>query len=493
MARKHIIWLGLAIVGSFLLGGFVVANYLEQRMDEKLDRLNRSYFGKWMSQVNTTARADASTEPENSFERAANQTVNSVVYVSTRAGGSSALDKFQDVFDAPARGSGSGVVLSPDGYIITNNHVIENAGRVTVTMNDKSEYEARIIATDPNTDLAVLKIDAEALQPIRFADSDNVRVGNWVVAVGNPFNLTSTVTAGIVSAKARNIGILRGESRRSGDNVDYSIESFIQTDAAVNPGNSGGALVNLTGELIGINTAIASETGSYSGYSFAIPSNLVKKVVTDLIQFGMVQRGFVGVNIRDLDAQTARREGLKVYEGALVTGVAENGAAKAAGLREGDVIVGVSGKKVRSASELQEQVGHYQPGDRLMLDVLRGSEALQIPVVLRNVNGAPTLVQKPKVDRADMSRQLGGSVMELTKEELKERKLTHGIRLFHLQADGAAKSAGIPDGFIIQKVDRRDVLTLEALQTVLAAAEGSIYVEGIRPDGKRSYFSLKVE
>jgi len=487
----------LAGLGGVALGGVAVGAWLDSRLDDEMTRLSRNYAGRYLTDgqplVRTahTAERTAEFDPTTAFEQTADQTVNAVVYVSTRQSAVQALSKYDELFDSPARGSGSGVILTPDGFIVTNNHVIENASSIRVTLNSKEEYEARIVATDPNTDLAVLKIDGEGLPHLRFADSDKVRVGSWVVAVGNPFNLTSTVTAGIVSAKARNIGILRGQAARRND-VDYSIESFIQTDAAVNPGNSGGALVNLAGELIGINTAIASETGSYAGYSFAIPANLAKKVVTDLMQYGVVQRGFVGVNIRDLDAATARREGLKVYEGAIVTGLAPNGAGKAAGIQEGDVLLSVNGKRIRSASELQEQVANYRPGEVLSLDVLRGREQLKLSLTLRNIDGSTQLLNRPKVDRTEVGRLLGASTVELTEAELKDRKLTHGIKVFHLKTDSPLRRAGVPEGFVIQKVDRREVRTQEALQQLLAEAAGPVYIEGVGPNGKRSYYSVQL-
>jgi S1-C subfamily serine protease len=284
---------------------------------------------------------------------AAEKTTESVVFVNTViSAGDGSASGFHNFFGGTekARATGSGVILSADGYIITNNHVVEQAEMVNITLNDRREFEAKIVARDPNTDLAVLKIDTKGLKPIEFANSDEVKIGQWVLAVGNPFNLTSTVTAGIISAKARNIGILR-------KSYEYSIESFLQTDAAVNPGNSGGALVNLNGELIGINTAIATETGFYAGYSFAIPSNLVNKVVNDLIDYGVVQRGFIGVNIRDVDAILAREEGLETTEGVYITGVNPNGAAMQAGLKAGDIIQCVVGHTITGTALIQGLTG----------------------------------------------------------------------------------------------------------------------------------------
>jgi S1-C subfamily serine protease len=272
---------------------------------------------------------------------------------------------------------GSGVIASPDGYIITNNHVVEGGGKVEVTLYNKRTYIAEVLGKDPSTDLALLKIKASGLQPLRYADSDNVKVGEWVLAVGNPFNLTSTVTAGIVSATSRNINILQGM---------YSIESFIQTDAVVNPGNSGGALVNMQGELVGINSAIMSESGGYEGYSFAIPANLVKKVIRDLMEFGKPQRAMLGVTIRDVNEEIAENNQLLTVEGVLVSSVGEGSSADNAGIEKNDIIVGVNGVKTKTVSELQEQIARFRPGDSVSLDIMRNGRRLsKNDVVLKGV------------------------------------------------------------------------------------------------------------
>lgn len=272
---------------------------------------------------------------------------------------------------------GSGVIISSDGYIITNNHVIDGGGKVEVSLNNKRIYTAEVVGKDPYTDLALLKINASGLQPLRYADSDNVQVGEWVLAVGNPFNLTSTVTAGIVSAKGRNINILQGM---------YSIESFIQTDAVVNPGNSGGALVNMQGELVGINAAIMSETGAYEGYSFAIPSNLVKKIMRDLKEFGTAQRALLGVRIKDVDNEIAADFNLGDVEGVLVRTVDVGSSAEDAGLEKNDIIIGVNGVKTASVPELQEQIARFRPGDSVSLDIIRNGRQLRKGnVVLRGM------------------------------------------------------------------------------------------------------------
>jgi serine protease Do len=278
--------------------------------------------------------------------------------------------------------SGSGVIIRKDGYIITNNHVVENSEELEVSLNNKRVYKAKVIGTDPSTDLALIKIEESNLPFANFANSDQVRVGDWVLAVGNPFDLASTVTAGIVSAKARNIHILQ-------DNT--AIESFIQTDAAVNPGNSGGALVDLRGNLIGINTAIATPTGTYAGYAFAVPSNIVAKIVDDFLQFGSVQRAFLGITIQDLDWNLAKDLGLSISEGVLVNGVVRNGAAAHAGIKQNDVVVRVGDRTVRSSAELLETVATRRPGDEITVTVNRGGKEMDINARLKNSSGGETL------------------------------------------------------------------------------------------------------
>jgi len=483
------VWLALA---GFMIGGSVMAVVFHQMVRAGMEVLSKSYFQQSMQAKSAARAASLPVDGSPAFVEAAEKTVNSVVYVTTRFPGSE-KGGFGDVFQNVS--SGSGVIISPDGYIVTNNHVVEDAPEIYIVLNDNSEYEAELVASDPNTDLAVLKIDALDLPAIKFADSDQVRIGEWVLAVGNPFNLTSTVTAGIVSAKARNIGILRNQLTMK-YNVDYSIESFIQTDAAVNPGNSGGALVSLQGELIGINTAIATETGSYSGYSFAIPANLVKKVVTDLITYGVVQRGFIGVNIRDLDSKTAKAQDLKVMQGALVTGLSENGAAKTAGIQNGDIIVGVGEKPVRSASELQEQIANYRPGDFVTLRIVRGEQELQIKVQLRNISGQPQLLEGKSSDDGTENqtlKKLGANFVEPTFIELSKRKIEAGVKVTGIKEDGLLAAAGVPNDFIITKVGKVAVETVAEFYAEAKKAGNVLYLEGINTSGKKVYFAVELE
>ena len=346
----------------------------------------------------TTVSAQSSSRNYVDLTSAAEQSVHAVVHIKTTFlyrtsvwddffGGSFWEDFFNfsspfGSYEQQVMGAGSGVIISPDGYIVTNNHVVENAQDITVTLNDKREFPATVVGTDPQTDLALIKIECDGLPTLAFGNSDNVRIGEWVLAVGNPFNLTSTVTAGIVSAKARNLDIL-------GENT--SIESFIQTDAAVNQGNSGGALVNASGELIGINSAIASHTGYYTGYSFAIPSNIARKVVSDLKIYGMVQRAVLAVTIQEVDNNVAQELNLSQVKGVCITSVAEDGAAARAGLQQYDVITAINGTEVNSVSELREVMAQYSPGDRVEVAYLRDGASRKTPLTLLNSEGTTEL------------------------------------------------------------------------------------------------------
>jgi Do/DeqQ family serine protease len=415
---------------------------------------------------------------------AANNSIHSVVHIKTkvvRSGVSSANPFYQFFFDRGMQpqvqqGSGSGVIISGDGYILTNNHVVNDADEVEVVLDDQRSYNAQVLGTDPNTDLALLKIDEEGLAYIPYGNSEDVQVGEWVLAVGNPFNLNSTVTAGIVSAKGRNINILREE---------LAIESFIQTDAAVNPGNSGGALVNTRGELIGINTAIASTTGSYAGYSFAVPVNIARKVVDDILEFGTVQRAFIGVSIRDLNGKLASEKGLSVSEGAYVNGLSKDGAAHDAGIREGDIIVAVNGLKVKNVPELQEKIGEYRPGDVAQITVLRDDELRKFDVELRNRNGDTELISK----EADLMVQFGADLQPLSSEQLTKLGIRSGLQVRNL-SNGKLKGAGIKEGFIITRVDRKPVQSAADVMSALSKKDGGVLIEGVYPNGLTAYYGF---
>ena len=377
----------------------------------------------------------------------------------------------------PVMGYGSGVIVSEDGYIVTNNHVIDKSDEIEVVLNDRRTYTAKIVGVDLSTDLALLKIEDDGKLPhIQFGNSDLLKIGEWVLAVGNPYNLTSTVTAGIVSAKARNINIMRDRA--------YAVESFIQTDAAVNPGNSGGALVNVKGELVGINTAIASQTGAYSGYSFAIPVNIVKKIVTDLIDFGEVQRALIGVTIQDVTAELAKEKGLDKIEGVYINGVRDDGAAREAGIKEGDVILEVNGVKVNNTSELQEQVSMYRPKDVIEVLIKRDNKKKQFTVTLRNMQGNTDIVKKE-----DQDIILGAKCRVLDENEKKRLGINFGVKIIELN-EGKFKKAGVENNFIITRINNKTVHSVSELKDLIEYTSGGIYIEGIYPDGVIAYYAF---
>ncbi|SMD35073.1 Do/DeqQ family serine protease [Reichenbachiella faecimaris] len=376
-------------------------------------------------------------------------------------------------------GSGSGVIIGQDGYIATNNHVIENATEIEVLLNDNRTYKAEIVGTDPTTDLALLKIEASGLPFVKVGNSDQVQIGEWVLAVGNPFEFRSTVTAGIISAKGRNINILRNRN-------NLQIESFLQTDAAVNPGNSGGALVNLRGELVGINTAIATPTGTYAGYSFAVPSNLVDKVLADLKEFGVVQRALLGINIRDVNAQLAEDEDLNVLEGVYVINVNPNSGADDAGIENGDVIIAVQGEKVTKTSELQEKVALNRPGDKVKVTLIRNGKEKTVTATLKNTLGTTTTIASSN----NMTIQ-GGTFADLSKDEKETLKIEGGAKLLNVEA-GKWREAGIKAGFIVTAVDKRPILSVEDLSRALTRTnDGSgLLIEGMYEGGEKAYYGI---
>ena len=426
------------------------------------------------------------------FRAAAEQTVHAVVHIKTKfTSQQTYYDPFQGFFGGGSgmqivpkeqESSGSGVIISNDGYIVTNFHVVQNAEKIEVTLNDKRTYEAELVGTDPNTDLAVLRVQEKGLPFIAYGNSDDVKVGEWVLAVGNPFNLTSTVTAGIVSAKARNINIISGNGSGRG-----AVESFIQTDAAVNPGNSGGALVNTLGQLVGINSAIATSTGSFSGYSFAVPVNLVRKVVVDLVEFGTVQRGYLGVNIKDVDAQLVKEQKLGKLNGVYVVGVLADGAAASAGLDGGDVIVKVGEIFVNNVSELQEQVNNFRPGDKVVVTYVRDSKEKIVNVILKNKNNGAELLKKE--DKSMDVESLGAVFETIAPEDMKRLNISNGLRVSKL-GSGKLRNSGIREGFIITSVDKNKVSSPDELKKILDNKKGGILIEGLYPNGSRAYYAF---
>lgn len=424
------------------------------------------------------------------FRDAAMKSVHAVVHIKTQYKQKNryydeffGMNPFFDFFRSnpynqyPIVASGSGVIISEDGYIVTNNHVVQNADYIEVTLNDKRGYQAQVVGTDPETDIALIKIEESNLPFLVFANSDELQIGEWVLAVGNPFNLTSTVTAGIVSAKAREINIL-GESA--------SIESFIQTDAAVNPGNSGGALVNVNGDLVGINAAIASNTGSYAGYSFAIPSKLVYKIVNDIMEFGEVQRAYLGIAFSDIDSKFAKEKNLQDVSGVYVQSVIENGSAAKAGLISGDVIVKINEHAVNSKSELMEYIARQRPGDIIQLTYRRKSKYETTEVELQNKKGTTSIV---KTDPAEVISYLGAEFGECSSEELYALNITHGVKVEKLK-NGPLQNAGIKEGFIIVYINQKTVATVEDISDILTGTSGSVLIEGMYPNGMRAYYGF---
>ncbi len=428
------------------------------------------------------------------FTVVAEMTVNTVVHIGAEFERPSSVydeffgqgDMFREFFgprrpqQAPERriqGSGSGVIISNDGYVITNNHVVQDAVNVQVTLNDNRVFEASVVGLDPTTDLALLKIDGTDLPYAVFGDSDNVKVGQWVLAVGNPFNLTSTVTAGIVSAKGRNINILGGGT---------AIESFIQTDAAVNRGNSGGALVNTNGELIGINAAIASTTGSFAGYSFAIPANIAKKVTDDLMEHGEVQRGFLGVGIDNVTSERVRELDLKVNSGVYVVTVNENSAGDDAGLEPGDVIVAIDSRQINTTAELLETIGRKRPGDEITVTYNRDGRILEGEAVLKNIHGDTSIVKKGE---KDVVEALGATLEEVDQNERRRLRIEGGVKITSI-GEGRLANAGIKEGFIVTHVDRTPVNSPRELLSFLANKTGGVLFEGVYPNGTRAYYGV---
>jgi Do/DeqQ family serine protease len=394
------------------------------------------------------------------FTTAAEQVMPGVVFIkSTQEAGrrgeeQSGGDPFRDFFgprsQGPSQSSGSGVIVNEAGYIVTNNHVVQDADVVEVTLYDNRTLKAEVIGTDPDTDLALIKVNQSGLPHLSFVDSDKSKVGEWVLAVGNPYNLTSTVTAGIISAKGRNINILR---RNNGEG-STAIESFIQTDAAINPGNSGGALVDLSGGLLGINTAIASPTGSYSGYGFAVPSNIVSKIVEDLIKFGTVQRGWLGVTVASVDSYLAKEKDLSVNEGAYVSGFAEKSSAKEAGMKEGDVVIRIDEAPIKTSTALIEYIGRHRPGDKVTMVVNRKGDVVDVPVVLKNRDGNTTAVAKEEPNAVSA---LGVQMEDLDAKILKRLELSSGVKVKSLGAGKVSKYTEMREGFIVTKVNDQPV------------------------------------
>ncbi len=423
---------------------------------------------------------------------AAESSLHAVVHIkSTQLGKTQTVQQMPDLFDfffgdgmgrqqqvrtQPRVGFGSGVIISEDGYIVTNNHVIDGADEIDVKLNDNREFKGKLIGADPNTDLALVKIEGDDFPTIPIGDSDALKVGEWVLAVGNPFNLTSTVTAGIVSAKARTLGVYNG-----------GIESFIQTDAAINQGNSGGALVNARGELVGINAVLSSPTGAYAGYGFAIPTSIMTKVVDDLKEFGAVQRAILGISGHDLGDERTKDKDLGTVEGVYVAEVTDGSGAKAAGIEPGDVIVKIAGKKVHNMAELQENIAKHRPGDKVGVTIMRGKKEKELDVTLKNMQGNTEVVKKFDLD------MLGAAFQPISEDVKRHLGISYGLQVTGVDK-GKFADAGIKKGFVILKVNGHKIASEENLAEVLKSAnqspERALFISGYYMSGRRANYAV---
>jgi serine protease Do len=457
------------VIGAFAFTKFQSREGNEIAQTEELKGLLASYNGK-------------ATEHSLSFVLASKVSTPCVVFIKTTAmvQQRNPFGMFFDGWDpfgsiGKVSSTGSGVIVRKDGYIITNLHVVKDAQTIEVVLNNKKKsFTAKLIGTDPSTDLALLKIESDNLTAITISNSDDLEIGEWVVAVGNPFNLTSTVTAGIVSAKGRNINVV---------NNQFPIESFIQTDAAINPGNSGGALVNLNGELVGINTAIFSQTGSYAGYGFAIPSNIVAKTIKDLIDFGQVQRGYTGIEADEVDESSEKLN--KVTEGALIKNVYNESPGTKAGLQVGDVIVKIQDRAISGKSSFDEHMSYYRPGDKIKINYIRKGEAKETSMTLTNQDGGTTLEKKRSIG----SEKLGADFANVTKVELQKYNITSGVKVSNIRG-GLIANMGIEDGFIFLKYNGGVCKEASELISQLEVADGKIQIEGLGADGGRRIYNF---
>lgn len=483
--KKSLISLALGLTGGFI--AFFVANSLIDR--QVVPEIHHEIVGPGVKPVTYRPEQETAAGAAGSVDlrEAAKKSVPGVVHVKTLQMGREYLgNPFLDYFFGGSgqsrqvpmtTGYGSGVIISEDGYIVTNNHVIKEADRVIVVLNDRKEYEAKVIGQDSDTDIALLKIEGKNLPYVEYGNSDDVALGEWVLAVGNPYNLTSTVTAGIISAKARNLGMHRGQ---------MSLESFLQTDAAINPGNSGGALVNARGELIGINTLIQSPTGAYSGYAFAIPVNIARKVVNDLKEYGSVQRAVLGISMAALTPALAEELNSKESTGIYIHEVLPGGAAQKAGLKKGDVIQGVNGIEVKTAPEFQEQLGKYRPGSTVQLLIKRNGNEKTVDVTLQNSYGDTALGTKEDFGI------LGAKVEPLSKEDRYRYRLNKGVKITDLK-NGKFKAAGLEKGYIIVKINDSVIYDAEELaRTLQSVHDGGVFVTAVSPRGRVEYFAFSL-
>ena len=481
-----------ALIGAAAIGGLSAAAVISSQHNEAqpTEVVVTNPFDEAANNNNHFVSYSKERYPDLTYaaENAVKAVVNIEVVMAVK--GSVGFDPFLQFFGIPqgyygaptreAKAGGSGVLITDDGYIVTNHHVVENATKVKVRLNDGRTYDAEIVGSDPTSEVALIKIDDKGLPFLKFGSSDNLRLGEWVLAIGSPFDLPSTITAGIVSAKARNLGAIPSQ---------YSIESFIQTDAAVNPGNSGGALVNTAGELVGINTLIKSETGSYVGYSFAVPSTIVKKVVMDLKEYGIVQRALLGVQYQevtnDFVEQYGKEYGISEIGGAWVAEVTKGGAAEAAGIQKGDVITAIDGVKIDSSARLSEIVAQHRPNDKIKIEIKREGKVKQIEVVLRNTAGKTAPVSK---DDLYVAGALGGDFADLGEKAARQLGIKGGVRVTAVKEGGFLAKARVRPGFVITHVNEKAVASVADLERI---SEKVTSVDGIYPQtGRSASYSL---
>ena len=437
----------------------------------------------------TAYQADQYPDLTYAAENAVKAVVNIESVREVQYGGGRSYDPFFDFFGIPygygepqtreQRAGGSGVIISADGYIVTNNHVVEDATKLKVKLNDGRLFDAELVGTDPTTDIALIKIDSEDLPTLPFGNSDDLRLGEWVLAIGSPFDLQSTITAGIVSAKARDLGVIPNEAR---------IESFIQTDAAVNPGNSGGALVNTRGELVGINTVIKSSTGSYVGYSFAVPETIVRKVVVDLKEYGVVQRAMLGVSYRPIDQtfieQMGEETGIKTPGGLYVASVEEDSAASEAGIRKGDIIVAIDGAKTDDSSTMMEKMAQHRPNDKIKITLMRDGNKKEVVAVLKNKVGKNEMMTR---DMVDVAAVLGGKFADAGKKICDKLEIRGGVQVVSVMRGGLLERARVREGFIITHINDRQITSVSDMQRMTDSVES---IDGIYPDGRAASYVI---
>ncbi len=516
---------GLTLLTAFVGGAMALGTYkvIENKYADNMsfDDKQKVYFASNPITSNITSSAG-----EVDFTQAAAAVTPAVVYIRTtyaNTAQNSQQDQLQQMFgdmfgqrmprqNAPQMASGSGVIISPDGYIVTNNHVVDKADKIEITTNDHRQFKAKVIGTDPNTDLALIKIDASNLPIVKMGNSDDARVGEWVLAVGNPFNLTSTVTAGIVSAKGRGLNLIGTEDNQDEDSNPFGggryrrggqqqqqkpstgIESFIQTDAAINPGNSGGALVNTKGELIGINAAIASHTGSYEGYGFAIPVNLARKVLNDIEKYGAVKRGYVGVSFKELNPDVAEQLHVDKTVGLYVADIIPGSGAEQAGIKQGDIISKVEGNTVYESSDLQERVGRLQPGDKIHLTVLRDGAEKNFVVTLGSEAGTPrTAGIVSHRSATELYNKLGASFMPLNPSQKAKFNVTSGVTVTQVRRGGVFADFDVPVGSVITDINKQPINGTADIDKALTNPEdGVVVITGRLPDGSKFSNRFKV-